>query len=116
MYGTVSLFSASPSAHARGVMHTQDDALVENVPAGHRTQFLTESLPKLAVDSTLRYVPAGQGIMFPPSRLAKFPDESFSVARSSTKTSCEQYAIRHPSRHSNLAISARSLYGGVDES
>ena len=44
MYGTVSLFSASAgggngsSAHAWGVMHIQNEASVENVPAGQRTQ------------------------------------------------------------------------------
>lgn len=62
MYGTVSLFSASAgeggwsSAHARGVMHTQGDALVENVPAGHRTQSVMKALPGLGAD-----VPAGHG-------------------------------------------------------
>ena len=62
IYGTVSFFSASAgdgncsSAHARGVMHMQKEASVENVPAGHRTQSLMEALPMFTAD-----VPAGHG-------------------------------------------------------
>ncbi len=62
MYGTVSFFSASAGggscsfAHAWAVMHIQNDALVENVPAGHRTQSLTEVLPGFTAE-----VPAGHG-------------------------------------------------------